>query len=129
MTASEKRRRRVRLPLWRYSSFWMSLAGATFVVSTAATLMQSPRDPYERLRLDSVRGWLTPVDPARARQLPSITTDLNAVHVAPDDPQKLWVAGNAGTILYSADGGKTWTRQEIVAANEPATAARTGAKE
>jgi hypothetical protein len=113
MHAKAAPRRRTRYPLWRYSSFWISVAAATFAVSTAIAFFQSPRDPYEPLRLDTVRGWLKPIDPSRASELPTITTDLRAVHVDPKAPQKVWVAGNAGTILYSADGGKTWVKQEI----------------
>lgn len=115
---------RPRLPLYRYSSFWMSVAGAAFMLSTVVALSTSPRDPYEPLRLDTVRGWLTPFDPGRANELQSITTDLRAVHVDPDDPNKVWVAGNAGTILYSADGGKSWNKQEIKAAEVAPKAAK-----
>lgn len=122
MNASPSRRR-ARLPLWRYSSFWFSVAMVTFGASTLVTLLQNPRDPYEPLRLDTIRGWMQPYDPGKAKELPAITTDLRAVHVDPKDPQKMWVAGNAGTILYSANGGKTWVKQEIQAAVlEPAQA-------
>ena len=125
MHAKAAPRRRKRYPLWRYSSFWFSVAMVTFGVSTLIALFQSPRDPYEPLRLDTVRGWMKPLDPGRAKELPRITTDLRAVHVDPKDPQKVWVAGNAGTILSSVDGGKTWTKQEIkpAAVNEAAKVA------
>jgi hypothetical protein len=118
-------RRRARLPLWRYSSFWFAVAMVTFGVSTIVALLQTSRDPYEPLRLDTIQGWMKPFDPGKAKELSSITADLRAVHVDPKDPQKMWVAGNAGTILHSADGGKTWVKQEIKAAvlESPAGAA------
>lgn len=125
MNAS-KSRRRARLPLWRYSSFWFSVAMATFAVSTLVALLQTPRDPYEPLRLDTIRGWMQPFDPGKAKELPAITADLRGVHADPKDPQKMWVAGNAGTILHSADGGRTWVKQQINApvSNEPMSVER-----
>jgi hypothetical protein len=108
-----RRRTRARVALYRYSSFWFSVAMATFFVSTLLAFLQEPRDPYEPLRLDTVRGWLTPIDPGKAQELPSLRADLRAVHVDPADSQRVWVAGNAGTIFFSADGGRTWTTQAI----------------
>ncbi|HYR30046.1 MAG TPA: hypothetical protein VEU30_16370 [Thermoanaerobaculia bacterium] len=119
--AAPASRQRVRLSwssVLRSSSFWFSVAMVTFGVTTLIAVPQSPRDPYEPLRLDTLSGWLRPSDPGRAKELPAITTDLRAVHVDPKDPQKVWVGGNAGTILYSADGGKTWTKQEIKAGGQ-----------
>lgn len=108
-----RRRTRARVPLYRYSSFWFSVAMATFLLSTLLAWLQDPRDPYEPLRLDTVRGWLTPVDPGKAEALQTLSTDLRTVHVDPNDSQKVWVAGNAGTIFFSGDGGRTWTKQQI----------------
>lgn len=110
---------RPRVPFWSESSFWLTLAMVTFGTSTLVALTQSARDPYEPLRLGALSGWLSPSDPGRAQELPAITTDLRAVYAEPKDPRKIWIAGNAGTILYSENGGKSWTRQEIVAAPAP----------
>ena len=119
--------RRSRVPLYRYSSFWITVASIAFGVSTLIAVLQSPRHPYEPLRLDTLGGWLRPIDPGQARALPTITTDLRAVHVDPNDPQKVWVAGKGGTILHSADGGKTWTRQELRASTSITEAPRAAA--
>jgi len=42
----------------------------------------------------------------------SFVTTENLHSIALVDPQHLWVSGNYGTILFSADCGKTWTKQD-----------------
>jgi photosystem II stability/assembly factor-like uncharacterized protein len=47
------------------------------------------------------------------KQTPSVTeADLRAIH-GHVDGRRLWIVGDDGTILYSADSGERWQKQEI----------------
>ncbi|HEX8154164.1 MAG TPA: P-loop NTPase fold protein, partial [Thermoanaerobaculia bacterium] len=90
-----------RLPPYRYSRFWFSLAVNIFLLSTLLALLQ-PRDP------DGEFSWLRPYEPAAQKALPLIKADLNAVFI--ESPNAIWFGGNNGVVVVTADDGKTFKR-------------------
>jgi hypothetical protein len=103
-------RRERRAPWYRYSRFWFSLAISCVVISTLLMLFQSPRDPYDTQT--GVDAWLRPAEPGRAREMNTLRADLNSVAISTDGIA-VWVAGNAGLIATTTDGGKSWQKEKI----------------
>ena len=56
-----------------------------------------------------------PIENSAFLRLPEIRSRLNDVHVSKDD-SKIWVVGDGGLIIHSADGGDTWVKQNPVSA-------------
>jgi hypothetical protein len=109
-----------RAPLYRYSGFWFALALISAIGSTAVMIAEDPRDPYDTAGISSADAWLRPTHPGRARQMNKLRADLNGVAVSKDG-KTVWVAGNAGLIAMSADGGDHW-QQETISASAPVPA-------
>jgi hypothetical protein len=128
-TVSAAPSRRVRrAPWYRYSRFWFALALGFFVISTlvAVIQIQSPHDPYARLKISSLDWWFRPSEPHRKRNFQTIRADLHAVAVS-NDGKQVWVGGNSGLIATSTDSGVTWTNEPIAAAPATETTATTTA--
>jgi photosystem II stability/assembly factor-like uncharacterized protein len=111
-----------RAPWYRYSRFWFSLAISSIVISTALMLFAAPRDPYETARLGDPDSWLRSIEPGRAGEMDTLEADLNGVAVSTDG-KTVWVAGNAGLIAISTNGGKSWQKETISGAPTPQPAA------
>lgn len=102
---------------------WFGAALALFLVVSSVALRQEPRpDPGRAIGPLHGEWWLSPLEPAAERRLLQIDADLNQVF-ALGGTSHVWVVGNGGLILHSADSGRTWARQRLVpedrAASEP----------
>src|ERR1051325_1210971 len=61
----------------------------------------------------STWDWLTsPLEWNAFQRLPVVTGDVDGTFAV---GQKVWVVGASGLILHSADGGRTWERQDNIA--------------
>lgn len=101
---------------------WLAAAALIIGAATAIALTQEPRpDPWRPVQTLSPDWWRYPVERNAFRRLPVISGNLRAVHAHPDG-MRLWAVGEAGLIVHSADGGRSWRRQEWVAAPAAASA-------
>lgn len=95
------------------------LAGGVLVLAALAGAwlqpLPAPSDQESTLfapgRLD---WWRHPLETHPALRLPVIQGKLSGIHALADG--KLWVVGEGGLILHSADGGLTWRQQHPEAA-------------
>lgn len=89
---------------------WLLLAIAVLlIIGTTATLIQPPNpDPF---RDDSLLDrFLYPIEVNAFQRLPAINNALNDLHVSSDN-QHIWVVGEGGLIVHSADAGMSWVQQ------------------
>jgi photosystem II stability/assembly factor-like uncharacterized protein len=111
---------------------WLSLFGAAvkpdgsiYVVGSKALLLTSTNHGH---------SWIQQTLKERPGSALFQDRDLYSIRFTPDG-NAAWIVGEEGTILYSNDGGKTWTRQQSgttknlfkVAAIDAQTAAAVGA--
>ena len=90
---------------------WLGIAALVFAVGTGLALYQDPRpDPFQPVQTLSPDWWRYPVERNAFKRLPAIGGSLNAVY-AHKDGRRLWAVGDAGLIVHSDDGGRTWVRQ------------------
>ena len=102
----------------------LAVALMLLIVSSTVALLQKPRpDPYLAEPFPSLRWWLYPIDTFAALGLPSINEQLNAVFALPGTDQ-VWAVGDAGVILHSPDGGRTWKQQFLTVISESQPALR-----
>lgn len=105
--------------------FWLIAATAVFLAATVLAFIQNPRpDPYSPVpSLFSLDGWRYPLERNPHLRLSTIGATLNDVFAR--DDRHIWAVGDGGRIVYSDDGGQSWTRQGLgisatLAANSPA---------
>lgn len=102
------------------------LAVLLFLGSTLVAYLQSPRpNPFQPVSFLSLDWWRYPIERNAFKRLPVITSDLNAVFALPGT-DKVWAVGDGGMIVYSDNGGKTWTQQNIVATGGQTSEKREG---
>lgn len=99
-------------------------AAVLFGISTWFAGTQKPRpDAFERPSIFQWSWWRYPLERNAPRRLQTIRCDLNAVFAL--DRENVWAVGNAGMIVFSADGGYRWSKiAPTAAAPVPATTAR-----
>jgi len=115
MTSQAKSvRRGRRAPWYRYSTFWFSLAISSAAIITLLMLFVAPRDPYDTSRMTSANYWLRSIEPGRVHEMDTLRADLNGVVVS-NDGTAVWVAGKAGLIAMSTNGGRSWQKETIAA--------------
>ena len=96
---------------------YLIAAAILFVLFTILALMQSPRPvPHPVAGLSDSVFWRYPIVINDIKRLPEIviigastSPTLNAVWASADG-KNVWVAGDSGVLLHSADGGRTWER-------------------
>lgn len=80
-----------------------------FIAATFCALTQPPRpDPFAPGTL--AEKFFYPYEQNGFMRLPMVSGDLNDVFVIPGSGH-IWVAGNGGLILVSADNGRSWQRR------------------
>ncbi|HEY6323063.1 MAG TPA: P-loop NTPase fold protein [Thermoanaerobaculia bacterium] len=98
---------------------WYVAAAVLLATSTLVAVRQQPRsDVYRATSAREPEWWLQPVEFNAARRLPLVWSDLNDLFVLPGDSQagpQVWVVGNGGLILHSADLGRTWKQVSLAA--------------
>ncbi len=95
---------------------YLYAAVVCFVVFSVVALIQAPR-PVPNPPEGIFAFWRYPIVLNDIKRLPAVTIkgsskspDLHAVFVLPEDTNQVWLAGDAGTLLHSSDGGKRWTK-------------------
>jgi photosystem II stability/assembly factor-like uncharacterized protein len=91
---------------------WLAASAGLFLVSTLILLLQEPADPLSGST--ALGRWLCPAPPAEALQ--RVRCSLNGVAAVAETPARgaavhVWVVGNRGLLLHSADGGASWEQE------------------
>ena len=83
-----------------------ALAVGVFVFSTWIAYTQDPRpDPFAPESTAAIWDfWRYPAERNAFHRLPVVTGNLNTIFALADG-KKIWAVGDAGLIVYSADGG------------------------
>jgi len=106
---------------------WFILAASVAAAGSAGAFLQPVRpDPYASPSARSLDWWFSPLEQNAFKRLPATTGPLNGVH-ALRKSEHVWVVGDGGLLLHSADGGQSWRQDTIIvpAAGEEATAVDT----
>lgn len=103
---------------WQSRSSLCTLAAiAIFLISTSYFGWLQAPDP-NGVNLEhpfSTQSWWYPREQNPARRLPLLpNVDLHGIFVLPDNTNLIWVVGEAGTIVHSNDGGKSWKVQSKI---------------
>lgn len=119
-----------RSPGARAQALTFTLLGATLILAAlAGAWLQAPRPAALASPAAFAPGdpdwWRHPLESNPTLRLPAIQGNLRGVHALADG-QRVWVVGEGGLILHSADGGATW-RQQHPRPAAPAPAVRTTA--
>lgn len=95
---------------------WLVLAGPLLaILGTIYAFRQPPRpDPLDIPQFPSLRWWLLPHERNAFARLPVLPDDARSVFASPGAPD-VWAVGDGGLLLHSADGGATWTHQNLKA--------------
>jgi photosystem II stability/assembly factor-like uncharacterized protein len=98
----------------RWISFAVALLGILLVLAAlAGAWWQAPRPfPAPRQAMfapGSADWWRYPLESNPVLRLPAIQGNLRGVHAVAEG--KVWVVGEGGLILHSADGGREWRQQ------------------
>ncbi|MDQ3253536.1 MAG: hypothetical protein M3R15_06465 [Acidobacteriota bacterium] len=101
--------------LSRSVRYWIVLAMFTVASITAFKQPLNP-DPYRAATFPSLNWFLYPSEQNAHRRLHEIQCDLNAIY-ALDGTEKIWAVGNRGLVAHSDDGGRSWRKQILTAAN------------
>ncbi|MDQ3651242.1 MAG: YCF48-related protein [Acidobacteriota bacterium] len=101
--------------LSRSGRYWIVLAMFT-VASIIAFKQPLNPDPYRAATFPSLNWFLYPSEQNAHRRLHEIKCDLNAIY-ALDGTEKIWAVGNRGLVAHSDDGGRSWRKQMLTAAN------------
>ena len=96
---------------------YLVAAAILFVFFTLIALVQSPQPgPRPTAGVFDSAFWLYPIVINDIKLLPEIvingastSPNLNAVWASADG-NNVWLAGDSGVLLHSADGGRTWER-------------------
>ncbi len=90
------------------------LAGLILIISSLIAFTQQPRsDPFAAPpQTLSANWWKYPLERNAFRRLPSITGELRDVFALPSG-KHIWLVGNGGLIVHSADGGQSWEQQNL----------------
>ena len=108
---------RRRMPTFKLTGprrMWLITAAATFALFTGIALLQPPRSlPHPPADISAFSFWLFPIATNEIARLPRPLVNgapgptFNAVSITLDG-MGIWVAGDAGILLHSGDGGFTW---------------------
>jgi len=101
--------------LSRSGRYWIVLTMFT-VASIIAFKQPLNPDPYRAATFPSLNWFLYPSEQNAHRRLHEIKCDLNAIY-ALDGTEKIWAVGNRGLVAHSDDGGRSWRKQMLTAAN------------
>jgi KAP-like P-loop domain-containing protein/PASTA domain-containing protein len=90
---------------------WLTLAAAAMLLSTVLLFVQRPWRHANTYPPGAKSWWLDSIEWNSVRGLPVIVGNINAVAFEPKST-RVWIAGNAGLLAYSDDGGDRWTKLE-----------------
>src|SRR6266850_7205060 len=93
---------------FRFPFASLGIASAAFILAAAALAAnQVPNsDPYRPPAIGTWAWWWVPIEFNGHKRLPAIESDLKAVYAHPTTGD-VWVVGDTGTFLHSADSGHT----------------------
>src|ERR1700674_52606 len=88
---------------------WLALAAAAMLVSTALLFLQRPWTHLNSFAPGTRSLLLESIEWNSVRGLPNIIGKINAVAMQPGG-SRVWIAGDAGLLAFSDDGGGCWTK-------------------
>lgn len=93
---------------------WFVASALLLAVSTFVALVQHPwGDPYHPPELLSPAWFLHPMERNPEQRLPLLLAEVNDLWVS-SDGERIWAVGDAGFVVKSLDGGRSWEKLETL---------------